>query len=138
MTPELRRHFGVETDRGVLISEVEPRSAAAAAGLRVGDILTEVQNQPINAATDVQSALSSIRKGQQFQLTVIRDREDLTLNARLPGAGSQQQPQVSPQSIPPSPQMGGGEIDQQRCRQLMQEHNEELQQQQNQSYPGGT
>ena len=39
LTPELREHFGVGGDAGVMISRVVEDSPAAKAGLRVGDII---------------------------------------------------------------------------------------------------
>lgn len=50
LTPELRRHFGVRDDAGVLIGRVDDDSPAAAAGLRVGDILTRFDGQDVASA----------------------------------------------------------------------------------------
>src|SRR4029077_19784150 len=40
ITPELRAHYGVARDAGVLVGGVEPDSPAAKAGIEVGDIIT--------------------------------------------------------------------------------------------------
>lgn len=49
LTPELRRHFGAPEDAGVLIGRVEKGSPAAAAGLRVGDIVTRVDDEEVTS-----------------------------------------------------------------------------------------
>ena len=41
MTPELAKSFNMKTDEGVLVSEVEPNSPAAKAGLHSGDVILE-------------------------------------------------------------------------------------------------
>jgi C-terminal processing protease CtpA/Prc len=83
LTPELREHFGAARDRGVMVGRIEPKSAAAAAGLAVGDILTAVEGTTVDAAADVLSALAAGKKGDAVRLSVVRDRMPLTLTAKL-------------------------------------------------------
>lgn len=83
ITPELRKHFGAAEDRGVLIGRVEPKSAAEAAGLEVGDVIVEVRGQRVDSAPDVLSALAPIKQGDTVSLSVIRDRKPMTLTAKL-------------------------------------------------------
>lgn len=83
ITPELRKHFGAPEDRGVLVGRVLPKSAAAAAGLAVGDILTEVKGTAIDAAPDVFGALATARKNDTISLTVVRDHHPIVLAAKL-------------------------------------------------------
>src|SRR5678816_1283640 len=42
MTEELRGYFGAPKDSGVLVSRVAPDSPSAKAGLKVGDVITQV------------------------------------------------------------------------------------------------
>jgi membrane-associated protease RseP (regulator of RpoE activity) len=83
ITPELRKHFGAAEDRGVLIGRVEPKSAAEAAGLEVGDVIVEVRGQRVDSAPDVLSALAPVKQGDTVSLSVIRDRKPMTLMAKL-------------------------------------------------------
>jgi len=83
LTPELRKHFGAPDDRGVMIGRLEPKSAAAAAGLAVGDILTEVKGDKVDSAADVLSILSRSKKGETVNLSLVRDRKPLTLSAKM-------------------------------------------------------
>jgi Do/DeqQ family serine protease len=43
--------------RGVIVTEVDPASPAAAAGLKEGDVIQEVNHHPVASASDVTSAL---------------------------------------------------------------------------------
>jgi predicted metalloprotease with PDZ domain len=97
LTPELREHFGAPADKGVLIARVEPKSAAAAAGLAVGDIVTDVKGESIESAGDVLSALADAKKNDSVPLTVIRDHKSLTLSAKMlndPGPAMMNQPRM--------------------------------------------
>jgi membrane-associated protease RseP (regulator of RpoE activity) len=83
VTPELRKHLGAAENRGVLVARVEPGSAAAIAGLRVGDVIVEVHDRGIESTSDVLSALAGVNKGQDVSLKIVRDKKPITLNATL-------------------------------------------------------
>ena len=83
LTPELRKHFGAPGDRGVMIAKVEPKSAAEAAGLAVGDIVTEVKGEAVDSAEDVLAALASTKKDDSAAVIVIRDRKPVTMTVRM-------------------------------------------------------
>ncbi|HEY0510785.1 MAG TPA: PDZ domain-containing protein, partial [Thermoanaerobaculia bacterium] len=53
LTPELRTHFGVPEEAGVMVSKVEPGSPAEKAGIKVGDILTRVDGNAIKSSWDI-------------------------------------------------------------------------------------
>jgi hypothetical protein len=46
--PQLRRYLGLEKPGGIYISEVVPHSSAAAAGLREGDVILAIDDQPLD------------------------------------------------------------------------------------------
>jgi S1-C subfamily serine protease len=85
MTPELRNYFGAPDDRGVLVGKIEPGSAAEAAGVHVGDVLTGVRGDNIGSAVDVREALTGAKQGDTFKVQVIRDKKALTLDATIRG-----------------------------------------------------
>jgi C-terminal processing protease CtpA/Prc len=83
LTPELRTHFGAAADRGVLVGHVEPKSAAEAAGLRVGDVLTDIKGAAVDDAMDVIQTLAPLAANEQVSLRVVRDGKPLTLTATM-------------------------------------------------------
>ena len=63
LTPELRQQLQAGDDvHGAVIEQVTPGSPADNAGLQRGEVITEVNRQPVHSAADVQKALSSIPK----------------------------------------------------------------------------
>lgn len=84
LTPELRRFFGVLADRGVLIARVEPSSAAARAGLQVGDVLTRVGSQRVRSAEDVVQALAA-QSGERIRIAAVRQGRMVRLFATFSG-----------------------------------------------------
>jgi serine protease Do len=58
LTPAVARELGVKKSEGVVIRDVDPDGAAAAAGLRAGDVILQVSGQPVKNATELKSALS--------------------------------------------------------------------------------
>jgi serine protease Do len=83
LTRELRQFYGAAPDRGVLVARVDSGSAAAAAGLQIGDVVVEVDRRAIATPTDVTSALAGHRKGDQVQVVVVRQGATRTLTATL-------------------------------------------------------
>lgn len=86
LTEELRQHYGAAADRGVLVGRVEPGSAAATAGVRVGDVIVEVDRRAVTGSEDVVNALASHRKGDVVDVVVVRQGTTHTLAATLQDA----------------------------------------------------
>lgn len=72
LTPEVRRQLGITDSKGAFVSDVTPGSPAARAGLRPGDVVTELQGEPIGSPTELAKALDEIPSGQVVRLTVER------------------------------------------------------------------
>jgi membrane-associated protease RseP (regulator of RpoE activity) len=83
LTPELRTHFGVGEDSGVMIAKVVEDSAAWRAGLRVGDIITAVDTQEVNSGGSLARAIRSREEGEQVSLDIWRDGRLETVTATL-------------------------------------------------------
>jgi len=73
LTPELRSHFGVPGDAGVMVGRVVEDSPAAAAGLTVGDILTRVDGEPVASAGELGRAIRGKEGGEVVTLDYWRD-----------------------------------------------------------------
>ncbi len=83
LTPELRRHFGVPEDAGVLVSKVVEDSAAAAAGVLVGDILTLVDGETVASQGQLLRAIRSREPGVAVVLELWRDGSVRSVTATL-------------------------------------------------------
>ena len=83
LTPELRRHFGAHEDRGVLVGRVVEDSPAERAGLRVGDVITHIDGEPVTSSFDVTARIGGRAAGDVAALEVVRDGKVETLSATL-------------------------------------------------------
>jgi serine protease Do len=80
ITPSLARQLGVRAGtQGVVVTEVDPAGPAAEAGVQAGDIITQVNRQPVRSPADVANALQKStrstllllnRGGQNFYVSV--------------------------------------------------------------------
>jgi hypothetical protein len=75
MTPELRRHFHAPSDRGLLVTRVEPGRPADRAGVQVGDVLTEAGGEPLGRSYDLVRVVGRAPAGEALALRVLRDGE---------------------------------------------------------------
>ncbi len=78
--------FGIKQVGGALISNVAPGSAAAAAGLKSGDVITEVDDQPVVGSGSLSSLIGMSPPGERVKMKIWRDRSERTIEARLGGA----------------------------------------------------
>ena len=91
LTPELRQNFGAPSDAGVMVSRVAEGSPAQTAGLRVGDVLTAVDDVPITHFVDLFHEISKHADGEVVRLDVWREASLLTFDATL---AERQRPQI--------------------------------------------
>jgi serine protease Do len=73
----LRRSVGLPERDGILVRGVEDGSAAAAAGIEVGDLIVSAGGRAIGDADDLQDALGSLE--HPYDLVVVRGSEEKTL-----------------------------------------------------------
>ena len=73
LTPEIARGLDLDRDtEGVVISSVDPSGAAAAAGLRQGDVIQQINGKSVDSAEDVRSALSAATADKPAVLLITR------------------------------------------------------------------
>jgi serine protease Do len=83
LTPQLGEFFGAKSGNGVLVRSVEKGSRADKAGLRAGDVITRVGDQPVHDTSDFTHALRSHSAGS-VGVAVIRDKKEQNLTLILP------------------------------------------------------
>jgi serine protease Do len=82
LSPALKRHFGVEG--GALVDDVAPADGPAAkAGLQAGDVITRIDNEPINSFSDLERVIGSTRPNTRVTMTIVRDRRSMTIPVTL-------------------------------------------------------
>jgi len=82
LTPELARELELSNrTEGVVVRDVGPDGAAAAAGLQAGDVISQVNGQKVRTAGDLKAALAKT-SGRPALLLVTRKNADLFLTLR--------------------------------------------------------
>jgi serine protease Do len=79
LTPELAAYFGVKD--GVLVASVTADSPAAKAGIKAGDVVTTVNDNPVTTAGELISQIGE--KGGDVTIGIMRDKKPLTLKATV-------------------------------------------------------
>ena len=73
LTPELAKQLGVQSAKGVVVTEVKPDSPAAQAGIAAGDVIREVNRMPVQGIQDVERGLTRGQDPAQVLLRVERE-----------------------------------------------------------------
>jgi serine protease Do len=85
LNQSLADSFGLKRVDGALVSNVAPDSAAAKAGLKSGDVITEVNGEPVLRSGSLSSLIGMAAPGEHVTLKVWRDRAEHTIEAKLGG-----------------------------------------------------
>jgi len=78
LTDALRKQYSVEGDvGGVAVTEVDPASQAAAEGIQEGDIIQEINKEPIASVKDFAKAMKSVKNGDNVMFLIRRGQSTL-------------------------------------------------------------
>jgi Do/DeqQ family serine protease len=88
VNPDIAKALGLSTPRGALVADVWPGGAAAQAGLKQGDVVTDVDGQPLADAASLNYAIGTHKAGETAKLSVRRSAgvQTLTVRAEPPPA----------------------------------------------------
>ncbi len=70
ITPEVAKHFEIENRKGVMVSAIEPGSPAEDAGFQEGDVIRQINRQPVKDAAEFQNLLKKV-KGEKTVLFLV-------------------------------------------------------------------
>jgi len=77
VTPSVSRELGLDRARGVVVRDVRSSSPADNAGIRPGDVITEVDHQPVADAAQMKRVLEHHPKGAPVVMMLHRDGNNL-------------------------------------------------------------
>jgi serine protease Do len=90
LTPENATFFHMTKASGAVVSQVEPDSPGAKAGLKVGDVITQINNKPVEDAGQLQASISSDRPGSKVTLGIFRDGKTESIPVTLEAMNKRQ------------------------------------------------
>lgn len=91
LSPELAETFDVKANHGVIITGVLQNGPAAQAGIRPGDVILSVANQPVTDVTQLLSMVASLKPGTVSRFTIERKNQKVELDV-TPGVRPKPRP----------------------------------------------
>jgi serine protease Do len=86
VTPEIARQLGIAAEEGgVVVAEVVDGGPAQRAGIRQGDVIVELNRQPVKKVEDVAGAVAKMKEGDMALLRVRRGENALYLAVPVGG-----------------------------------------------------
>jgi serine protease Do len=79
----IARYFGLTKIEGIIVSEVEEGGPAAKAGLKVGDIILNVNGQEINSGDDLTQILIDASPGDVLKMQIYREHKTFSVSLKL-------------------------------------------------------
>ncbi|HET7867283.1 MAG TPA: Do family serine endopeptidase [Burkholderiaceae bacterium] len=90
LSQALAESFGLPKPDGALVASVTSGSAAERAELKPGDVITQIDGQPVHTAGDVSARVGSALPGEKLRLSVWRDKAGRQIDVKLGAAGRDQ------------------------------------------------
>jgi len=87
VTPEEAKFFHVDKASGAVVTQVEPNSPGAKAGLKVGDVITELNGKTITDAGELQVEVGQKQPGTTLHLKALRDGKSVDMPVTLEAMG---------------------------------------------------
>ena len=83
MTADMARAFNVEVQRGAFVSEVLPKSAAATAGIKAGDIIISLDDKPVTSFAELRVKIGTTPPGKKVEIGLLREGKPLSVTVKL-------------------------------------------------------
>ncbi|MGE3961377.1 MAG: S1C family serine protease [Dehalococcoidia bacterium] len=97
LNPAVAGQMGAPVSEGVAVQEVASDSPAADAGIAPGDIIIEIDGDPIEGESDLPAALDRLDAGDEVELVVLRAGEEVSVTVVL---GEAPAPDGTPSATP--------------------------------------
>ena len=111
VTPDNSKFFHMDKAVGAVVTQVEPESPAAKAGLKVGDVITGLDGRPISDAGELQVEVGQKGPGTGIKLEVMRDGKNVNVPVTLEAMGSRDKDVESASADHGKPRWGLGLAD---------------------------
>lgn len=83
LNSELAQAMKVDAQRGAFVSQVQPKSAAAEAGIKAGDVIVSLNGKAISSFAALRAQVGSLPVGSKLSLGLLRDGKPITADVTL-------------------------------------------------------
>ena len=108
MTAQMAQQYRYDVTEGVFVCSVDPDSAAAKAGLKLGDVITKMDDTDITSYEDLVAAKKSYSAGDTVTLTVYREGKTIEVELTFDAVPESAETNNSDQSTDNSYNGNGG------------------------------
>lgn len=103
MTQQMAAQYKINATEGVFVYSVEDGGAGDKAGLKLGDVITKLNDTQITSMEDLSAAKKGFKAGDTVTLTVLRDGQEITTQLTFDA-----QPQTTDDTTDSSQSSGNG------------------------------
>ena len=83
LTPELAKKFGIEDEKGALVSDVVEGGPAEKGGLKGGDLIIEYGGKPVEGPAHLRNMVANTAPGTEAPIKIIREGKTQTLKIKI-------------------------------------------------------
>lgn len=83
MNSDIAKAFKIDAQRGAFVSEVMPKSSAAKAGIKSGDILISVDGKRINSFAELRAKIGTSEIGKEITIGLLRNGKPIDVKVVL-------------------------------------------------------
>jgi serine protease Do len=97
VTAEIAESLNLKSTQGALVAEPQAGSPAVTAGIRAGDIITQVNGNPVRDARELARTIGAMPPNTSVRLTVLRNGAEQQITLTLGELPNQQQARATPE-----------------------------------------
>lgn len=79
----IMKYYSLNSNKGVMITKIIPNTPADKAGLKTGDIITEIDSYKINNEKTIFGVFQEFRANQEIKVKVLRDNSEIIKRMKL-------------------------------------------------------
>ncbi len=83
ITPDLAKAFGLSSNAGVLVAQVQPGSAADKAGIKAEDVIMTINGRGVQSYRDLRNTIGLLRVGDKLTLEIQRNGKRQVINTSV-------------------------------------------------------
>ena len=97
VTPDIADSLGLKKAEGALVAEPQANSPAAQAGIKAGDVITQVDGNAVKDSRDLAKRIGSMAPGTKINLTLLHEGTEKSLSLTLGQLPNQKEASNTPQ-----------------------------------------
>ncbi len=83
ITPDLAKAFDLDSEKGAVVTSIQPNSAADEAGLKIGDIVIAIDDEMLVSADSLRNSIGLLMVGETIKLDIVRDGKARVIKATV-------------------------------------------------------